>query len=292
MMMLRGIHILFWFVQNQIRAGCFMFFNCVRSRPDVQRQGVTAIFYDVVRDGGHRKSQSWDAVLELMNRALTLPLRYSSMHYCMKTNGESFSLNKVFLQVMLNGFPKYTTARTKFHYGGSDIELQYMLQGHGVPLGTFPVDSFGKIRQDQIDAWYNDNCRTANTSSPTERMSRPPVNDDIMQPERMESCSDTRMMMMMMPKSNDVLLGRGKRIQKHPGNIRFRDWMQEHRSEYDNCYKFHRRRVAFELKNRYAENIGGRFLKQTSDLKSWILASDNETEEKIKQLFRSFRRDA
>lgn len=53
--------------------------------------------------------------------------------------------------------------------------------------------------------------------------------------------------------------------------------------------KFKRRRVAMELKQRYA-NQGARFLKQTSDLE-WNLATGPEVEEKVRQLFRSFRRD-
>ncbi|CAJ1936081.1 unnamed protein product [Cylindrotheca closterium] len=286
-------------IESMIRAGYFMIFNCVRSRPDVQLQGVTTIFYDVVRADGQQKNQSWDAVLTLMNRALILPMRHSSMHYCMKTNGTSFSLNKVFLKVMLNGFPKYTIVRSRFHYGHSDVELQSKIRGYGVPLNTFPVDKLGNIREDLIDVWYNENCCCRANSNPSGTIvftSSINSNDAIMathntekmtiRPELTESCtlsSET-----LVPKTNDVLLGRGKRIQKHPGNISFRDWMYEHRSEYDGAYKFKRRQVAMELKNRYAEN-GVRFLKQTSDFK-WSLANEEETEEKVKQLFRSFRR--
>ena len=153
-------------------------------------------------------------------------------------------------------------------------------------MRTFPVEPLGRLRQDLIDSWYNENVGAYVAESTKTIDYSMQVDDDCytkMQPEYNASSQEP-----LRPTDNDVLLGRGKRIQTHPGNIRFRDWMHEHRAEYDNAYKFKRRRVALELKDRYAQR-GVRFLKQTGN-DEWTLAKDDETEEKVKQLFRSFRR--
>lgn len=88
--------------------------------------------------------------------------------------------------------------------------------------------------------------------------------------------------------SVDVLLGRGKRFQYHPGNIQLRAMIEDKQTEYDSSDRLERRRMVKQIKKECsAKNI--RFLKQ-NERKVWFLADPEEVDEKIRQHFRSGRK--
>lgn len=63
--------------------------------------------------------------------------------------------------------------------------------------------------------------------------------------------------------------------------------MEEHEA-YEKAARFTRRMVAVGLRKRCSK-LGMRFLKQYK-ANQWVLANDEETEEKIRQLFRTIRK--
>ena len=90
------------------------------------------------------------------------------------------------------------------------------------------------------------------------------------------------------PDQKDVLCGKGKSIQNHIGNIRFRQLVQDCRSTYDNADSDEKKRMTLEVLE-IVKQSGGRFLKDESEL-GWIEV-DNETARlKVSSTFRSARK--
>lgn len=92
----------------------------------------------------------------------------------------------------------------------------------------------------------------------------------------------------LIPKSMDVLLGRGKGSQNHPGNVELRGMVEDYQVEYDSMRRIQRRNIVKQIKQALSDK-GARFLKQ-DDLKVWVLAESVEADEKIRQHFRSGRK--
>jgi hypothetical protein len=116
-------------------------------------KGLVGIYYDVAKPGEKFAMPGFNFMLTIMGFTASLPMRYSGAHACLKTGKGNLALNNAILGIAMNGFPKYARVRMRLHYG-SDVELQYELQGHGLPMRTCPADSNGNIRQDILNAWY------------------------------------------------------------------------------------------------------------------------------------------
>jgi hypothetical protein len=90
----------------------------------------------------------------------------------------------------------------------------------------------------------------------------------------------------------DVLFGRGKVVQIHPGNIRFRNLIGEHKAEFkglrnDGSKKEFTRKVLLEITN------GGevKFMKKKKACDdTWIEASDREAFNKVHHVLRGEKR--
>lgn len=90
------------------------------------------------------------------------------------------------------------------------------------------------------------------------------------------------------PDRQDVLFGRGKLLQQHPGNMRFREWLESYRDAYEATPKSKKRSLATSITLELVA-CGVRFLKQ-NEHKQWVRVESMEVEEKICQLFRSRRK--
>ena len=90
------------------------------------------------------------------------------------------------------------------------------------------------------------------------------------------------------PNTQDILLGRGKPIQEHPGNEAMRALVEEHKERYNQLPRDRRGLVANELIRQLQEERGARFLKRDEFYSSgWIVASESEAYEKICHSLRS-----
>ena len=162
-----------------------MWFNIILRMPGAQTKGLTAVYYDNVQPGEEFVLPGIRFLMTLTSFSNSLPLRQSSMHFCLKTTKSStgggggashLSLNNSVLALLTNGFPQYTRVRMKIHFG-SDMELLYQLQSYGIDLKTFPVDvRTGALKEDQIlNKWYYDyhNRKQEATSSQPRRTETP-----------------------------------------------------------------------------------------------------------------------
>ena len=90
----------------------------------------------------------------------------------------------------------------------------------------------------------------------------------------------------IIPNDLDVLLGRGRRPQSHPGNMRFHKVMEEFEEEYEMEDKFGKTVIAEVIVNRI-KNEGGRFLRQ--DEVDWVVVSDSLARTRVGHGFRNLR---
>ncbi|CAJ1958122.1 unnamed protein product [Cylindrotheca closterium] len=86
------------------------------------------------------------------------------------------------------------------------------------------------------------------------------------------------------PSPNDVLLGRGRGSQRHPGNVRFREFLKVYQDDYNNAQRYKRVNTPTEL-TRILLQDGMRFLKKADG--GWVESDFAEVEKKVKQVFRT-----
>jgi hypothetical protein len=89
------------------------------------------------------------------------------------------------------------------------------------------------------------------------------------------------------PARHDVLFGRGRPAQCHPGNIRFRQLLELHADEYERVSKFEKTLLAARLVHT-VKAAGSRFLKPV-DGDRWVQVDEVMTHRKVSQSFRTRR---
>lgn len=248
-------------------------------------------------------------MMKVLEFNTSIPMRFSAMHHCLKTGKGNLALNNALIGMAMNIFPKDARVRARLHYG-SDMELHYQLRSHGFSIDTCPVDTDGNIRRDIINNWfYNHRAMLEGTSAPA---SLPDLSDTLLLEEVPEgigslmegfpndvdinatSNPDEQILPLsadgssIVPRRNDVLLGRGRTIQNHHGNVFFREFLKQYSDDYNEAPRNKRRKIATELV-RALKAKGVRFLQQT-DNGEWVESNFAEAEKKIGQVFRNTRR--
>ena len=84
---------------------------------------------------------------------------------------------------------------------------------------------------------------------------------------------------------NDVLLGRGGLANKHPGNKRYRDEIENTKDAYRSASKEEKTEWA-ELLVKYVQNYGGRFLEKEKETGKWYVVPDIVARRKAGQALR------
>lgn len=93
--------------------------------------------------------------------------------------------------------------------------------------------------------------------------------------------------------THDVLLGRGKRLDKHAGNVQFRKYVSEKRIQYDDSSQPIKSMICREIYG-MVQGQNGRFLQLKSGKygpdSEWAEVTDEAARTKIANCFRSLRR--
>lgn len=87
----------------------------------------------------------------------------------------------------------------------------------------------------------------------------------------------------MVPGSFDILVGKGRPFQDHPGNIRLREWIKQHQSSYEKAQKYEKKKLVQNVIE-MVRSKGGRFLKD--DGGHWIQVQGTVALAKVGHLFR------
>ena len=139
----------------------------------------------------------------------------------------------------------------------------YKLQTFGLPTDLFPVKSDGFIdTQGNRKFWE---MRRA-----LERMKLQKVSH------------------VMVPSHKDVLLGVGRAIQGHIGNVRYRQLIQDCKEKYDDSTKSQKKQITEEIVH-IVKQSSGRFLKE--DEIGWVEVDDNVARLKCSCAFRAMRKN-
>ena len=267
----------------------------ISALPDVDKKGIVAVYVDV----GHNDGQSMGKTnlrdcLKCLSCTSSLPIKFSSIHYCVNTSTRNLAINNSLISMFVKTFPRFSTVRTRFHYG-SLMEMQYQLQGHGIPTQGFPIDSNGNIRQHFIAkscmehfrleaSQYREKADSVNGTSSSAEANSKSMEDKSMTEGKKLAVGNT-----LDPRPMDVLLGRGRKIQNHLGNVELRGMVVQCQIEYDSKIRMIERRHMVQQIKKSCDDKGVRFLKQ-SERRVWILAESAEADEKIRQHFRSGRK--
>jgi hypothetical protein len=111
-------------------------------------------------------------------------------------------------------------------------------------------------------------------------------NDWLAMRVKQEETEDETFKRIIVPGPFDVLMGRGKKIEENPGNLRLRHLIEVNGPRYDEASKFEKTVVA-EAIMAMIRDIGGRFLKQGEA--GWMEVADDTARDKISHSFRNQR---
>jgi hypothetical protein len=149
--------------------------------------------------------------------------------------------------------------RCRFQYG-TDMECIYNLMTFGIPSDILPVQTSGELRLE--------------------------AHQDLIRRMRKQHESNDNVPRIILPRTDDVLLGRGKPLQKHPGNIRYHHIIETYNEKYEKAMKLEKTSISKWLVEQIQE-AGGRFLKL--DDVSWVEIDDDAARYKVSHTFRNHR---
>jgi hypothetical protein len=146
---------------------------------------------------------------------------------------------------------------------GSHTEIQYALLTYGIPMKFFPHDLNGDPRLGEHREWIQQRRK------------------------KEKSIEKSGIKRILLPGPYDVLFGREKTAQEHPGNFRYLRILDEHRDRYDSVPKDDKTDVAVAVVEK-VKSSSGRFLK--TDGAGWVEVDDRTARLKVSMAFRSKRR--
>jgi hypothetical protein len=188
-----------------------------------------------------------------------LPVKICGIHHCVDpttvTIGNMFEAKLIFAS-------RETRAKTRVHFG-TLLECLYNLQSFGIPTDSIPMTSGGKVKTKAFLEWL-DMRRTREEF------------------ERSEDCPEVY----EIPLNKHVLLGRGKPLQKHVGNMRLINIVDEYIQKYDRCEKkLEKTAMASDLVQNIKSKYDTAFLCKESGV--WIEVHDDAAREKVSNLLRA-----
>lgn len=236
-------------IENKLRS-IYMVLMFALKDVETQKKGIVAIPYNV----GRGKSKDRHAILRNAQLVSALPLRFTAVHYCY----DDEKLLAIFY-VAMYVFEKAARIRTRFHLG-TDMEIIYILMTFGIPNEALPVSFNGSLRLDG----HRDYVRKMRKSDE--------LHDGI---DRI-----------IVPGKYDVLLGRGKPLQKYRGNLNYHYVIEGYHERYEAAAKGDKADLAMEIVKKI-HNQGGRFLKQ--DEAGWTKIANEAAKTKVSHTFRNHR---
>ena len=238
------------FVNSKQCRAIYMVLMYALKDEETQKNGIILIAYNV----GRGKSTDRTAVLKTGQTFFSIPTRMTGVHYCY----DDEKLRPLFFIAMF-AVQKAARLRVRFHLG-TDMEIIYNLMTFGIPNEALPVNFNGTLR---LEAHRDYVRRIWNADV---------VNDDV---ERIH-----------VPGKYDVLLGRGKPLQKYSGNLNYHYVIETYHERYEAAAKGVKAELAMEIVMKI-KNQGGRFLKQ--DNVGWTVITDEAARTKVSHTFRNHR---
>ncbi|KAL3910325.1 MAG: hypothetical protein SGILL_007735, partial [Bacillariaceae sp.] len=199
-------------------------------------------------------------VLQRMDDAL--PHKSASFHFCF--NDKLF--HSAWRYVFDFGSDPEKRARCRCHVG-THQEVLYELMTFGIPHDAVPISEDGKIKTklllELLDMKQVIEERTSSMSAEVART------------------------YVLFPSRKDVLFGKGRRLQSHPGNISLKHRVDDMLSSYESLNKQGKTDLADTVVDTLKAK-GGRFLSQDNGV--WMETTDEIARSKVAQMFRNRRK--
>eukprot|EP00934_Nitzschia_sp_Nitz4_P001878 Nitzschia sp. Nitz4//scaffold72_size95085//15730//17157//NITZ4_004746-RA/size95085-processed-gene-0.80-mRNA-1//1//CDS//3329557333//1878//frame0 len=184
------------------------------------------------------------------------PVRVEALH----TVTDSF-LYRAVVAIFKVAAEAFTRLRVREHFGDEETTL-FSLQTFGIPIQEYHHDFFQGDCTSNAAYWRS-----------RAEYERQHLLDDKKGPIRT-------------PTQFDVLLGRGRSVYAHAGNVHLRNLVMEHAAQYDGAVFLDKKRVA-NLVLALIKARTGRFLRSDGD--TWEEVDDETALKKVAHAFRTFR---
>jgi hypothetical protein len=147
---------------------------------------------------------------------------------------------------------------------GSIKDVLYKLNTFGLPSSALPLADDGEPKTKTHKNWLK------------LRKSQ----------EQSQMSGDLPLSIVVVPNRLDILLGRGKPIQEHFGNIRYHTILDHYQEAYERAKKFQKMKIAQQILDTVKE-YGGNFLRQEGA--GWLVVDETVGRDKIAHAFRTRR---
>ena len=193
------------------------------------------------------------------------------------------------------------------------MEVQYELLSFGIPVAALPVNSNGICSTDYHLSWlrwrqelerkqrmlHNESkeiaagAKSITTTTAMEVDHSFPVvsNTSVTAPQKDTSPTPHVLEIIVEPLDNDCVLGRGKAIDQHVGNVKFRHLLRRPSVmlEFQNTPKHMKFQFAQSARRELEDYHGMRFLKENPNGFGWVMADDSAIKGKILRTMNRFK---
>ena len=235
---------------NQIRAYIYMILSAVEDE-ETQKRGLVVILYHM---GKINTNLDQDVMQEGSISDQWLPIRFSAIHECL-----DHPMMKVISKIIAMTTGPDFRARFRVHEG-THTECQYKLLTFGIPIDMFPITSQGELKR----------------SSHKQFLARRRAKEKTLQEGQIKY---DRFDCIEFPARTDILVGKGKPIQSHPGNVALRATIDGLIPTYMPLKKSEKQAMTFTALHDI-QSKGGRFLKQDKE-GWWIVVTEPEARRKV-----------
>eukprot|EP00934_Nitzschia_sp_Nitz4_P002860 Nitzschia sp. Nitz4//scaffold21_size171442//55465//57003//NITZ4_002156-RA/size171442-processed-gene-0.11-mRNA-1//1//CDS//3329542396//2850//frame0 len=235
---------------------CYMYvWQALSDDVENQRRGVVIIYIHL---GLHFASDDVqrDLVKEAPRVTKYVPARIAAIHFCVDSH-----LMYIVCQLAVVGMTAETRARHRFHFG-TFTENMYRLMTFGIPVEHVPINAELVIKRTNASRW-------------------------IARRKFKEQQMTTNILPFLgveLPTKNDVLTGKGRPIQRHSGNVRFRALVDVLAVEYTSSTKSNKAAVVANVFDAIKAS-NGRFLCKDEKNGFWFEISDAEAMQKVTKTF-------
>ena len=185
-----------------------------------------------------------------------LPLRVCALHFCSDDRLTGFLFRAAGV-----GVPEESRARLRYHVG-TFTEIVYSLLSFGLPVDLIPYNENGTIKKTNLNRW---------------------IAKYIARDKEMTKNGGT-FSGVDLPSRNDVLHGKGKPVQNHPGNTHLRTLVESSSDAYQAAEDSVDKMILIYKVLSEIKATSGRFLEK-DDVGWWRESHDVDVEQKVRMLF-------
>ena len=265
-------------LNSMLRSWWYMTMSTLQFDSHSQKTGICFVTYYPESDLlSSSQSNNMRKVVPIVKRRgymkSCLPCRISSTRVCYRDPKMHLLLGTIRMAMGKAG-----RLRLRTHYG-SDLEHDYFLLTVGIPIRGLISGSRN-----------NEKINFGHSFIKERRL----IDQEL---DIKEFHEEQRTQIVICPKPNDVLIGRGVPYQHFKGNIQWNDLIYANLSRYSQSKQFEKTCISMEMVQTVQQKYNGRFLirdpkANDNNIRGWTILSDSVAREKAASAFRTRLRPA